>query len=68
MIVSKKQLADCTIEIITEKKGIDGNDRKAAIIRHTYLISSKQYVSRKEVQFVGETNWIMHNEYRFSRS
>jgi len=63
----KKINTDGSIQIETERNGIDGNDNKKAILKHVYLISSKQFINRKEVKFMGEQNWIKRNEYNFSR-
>ena len=66
-VTVKKVNTDGTIRIETERNGIDGNDNKKAIIKHVYLIGSKQFINRKEVKFTGEQNWIKRNEYSFSR-
>ncbi len=58
---------DGTLQIETERDGVDGNERKKAIIKHVYIISNKAYISRKEVKFIGEQNWIKRNEYSFAR-
>lgn len=52
-----------SIEIVTEISSIDGNDNKAAIIRHTYMLGKNTYSIKKEVQFIGQTQWILRNEY-----
>jgi len=54
--------------IVTEEKAIDGNDRKPAIIKHTYIISKDSFAIRKEVQFTGTTNWLLRNTYNFHRN
>ncbi len=66
-IVSKKQLADGSLEIITDKEGMDGNDNKKALLRHIYNISKTKFSNRKEVKFEGTVVWILRNEYTFSR-
>ena len=66
-VTLKKINADGSIQIETERNGIDGNDNKKAVIKHVYLIGSKQFINRKEVKFDGEQNWIKRNEYSFSR-
>jgi hypothetical protein len=65
-VKSRKILADGTIEIITEEPGTDGNDNKPAIIRHTYTFGKKVFIKRKEVQFLGQTEWIKRNEYNYT--
>lgn len=65
--VISKQKTKKVLEIITEKNGVDGNDRKNAIIRHIYFIEKNSFSNRKEVKFVGEEKWILRNEYKMSR-
>lgn len=55
------------LQIITEKKGVDGNDNKKAVIRHIYIISKTSFIIRKEVLFEGQDIFILRNEYSFSR-
>ena len=66
-VTLKKINAYRSVQIETEITGIDGNDNKQAILKHVYLMSSKQFINRKEVKFMGEQNWITRNEYNFSR-
>jgi hypothetical protein len=66
MVVSK-QKSKGLLEIITERNGVDGNDRKKAVIRHIYSIGKKSFSNRKEVRFDGEDKWIMRNEYKMTR-
>lgn len=66
-VVSKKTLADGTLEIVTEKNGTDGNDQRRALLRHTYLFGKTQLSNRKEVRFDGEDKWMLRNEYLFTR-
>lgn len=66
-ITSRKILQDGQIQITTEYEGKDGNEQKMAIIRITYTVGSDNYSVRKEVQFVGSTNWILRNEYKYRK-
>ena len=66
-IVSRKLLPNGAVEIITERKGIDGNDNKKATIRKTYTISKTQFINRKDVQFEGTNSWINRHEYSYTR-
>lgn len=66
MVVSKEKKGGA-LQIITEKNGVDGNERKKAVIRHVYTISKKTFSNRKEVKFDGEEKWILRNEYKMSR-
>ena len=53
--------------IVSELTGEDGNDRKEAIFRYTYTIGRETYIHRKEVQFKGQSDWIIRHEYKYSR-
>ncbi len=66
-IVSYKKFAVDSIIIITQKNGIDGNDNKPALLRHTFTITNHLFTNKKEVKFVGEEKWILRNEYTFSK-
>lgn len=65
--VVSKESKDGTLQIISEKNGVDGNDDKKALIRHIYTISKKFFIKRKEVKFEGEDKFIMRNEFKMSR-
>lgn len=66
-VKSRRKLANGNIEITTEISGKDGNDSKPAVIRHIYILGRKIFVKRKEVKFEGQTEWIIRNEYRYSK-
>lgn len=66
-VISKRKLSNGNIEILTEYPGTDGNERKSAVIRHTYILGKAIYSNTKEVQFTGQTNWIKRNEYSYIR-
>jgi hypothetical protein len=66
-IKTMRRLGKDSIEIVTAFTGIDGNDNKAAVIHHTYLLGKNTYSIKKEVQFAGQSQWIMRNQYRFIR-
>lgn len=66
-IKTKKKFKRDSLEILTETEGIDGNDNKAAKIRHTYTLGRNTYSIKKEVQFIGQSQWIIRNEYKFIR-
>ena len=66
-IISNKQLIDGAIEIISEKKGIDGNDNKPARIRRIFIITKKKFINKKEVLFDGTDNWLLRNTYSFTK-
>jgi len=65
-VVSKEKHRG-VMRIVTETNGVDGNERKKAVLRHTYIISKKEFSNRKEVKFDGEEKWILRNEYKMTR-
>jgi hypothetical protein len=66
-IIARKNNADGSLQIETERNGKDGNQNKDAVIKHIYIISKNNFISRKEVKFMDDNNWIKRNEYLFSR-
>ena len=62
-----ERLKEGGIVITTEQNGRDGNDNKKAVLKHIYTIQNTVFISRKEVNFAGSKNWMLRNEYRFSR-
>ena len=66
-VMTKMQLPNSILQIITEEKGIDGNDNKPAILKHTYLIGKSIYSNTKDVKFDGTSVWLKRNEYSFNR-
>lgn len=66
-VASNRILKNGSVEIITEVSGIDGNENNPALIRHTYLISENIFVMRKDIQFVGQKNWIKRHEYNYKK-
>lgn len=67
LVTARKQLPDGSLQIVTEKEDVDGNDHRAARIRHTYTISKNQFAIQKEVRFKGEEKWIQRHLFSFSR-
>ncbi len=67
LVKSKRKLITGDIEIITEEIGKDGNDNRPATLRHTYILGKKTFKKRKDVQFVGETEWINRHEYAYTK-
>ncbi len=66
-VVSTKKLKDGLLEIVTEKKDVDGNDNKQAIIKRTFTITLTTFIIKKEVKFEGENKWIVRHTYRFKK-
>jgi hypothetical protein len=58
---------DGTTRITTMINGVDGNDDRPALLRHTYTMNNDSLTIRKDVQFVGENNWIERHEYSFGK-
>ena len=63
--VKSKALRDGTLQIVTTKDGDD--NKKKAVFRYTYSITPKTFSIRKEVQYVGETEWFERNVYSWTR-
>lgn len=66
-VKSRRKLNNGVIEIITEEIGTDGNDHKPATFKHTYTLSKNIFKIRKDVQFIGENDWIKRHEYSYTR-
>ena len=66
-LTSRTTDADGNIVLVIEKTGKDGNENKQALIRQSYTISNQKFVVRKEVKFIGTTEWILRNEYNFTK-
>ena len=67
IVIVKRVNPDGSLKIETERDGIDGNGNKKALLKHIYIISNKVFISRKEVKFIYDLNWIKRNEYSFAR-
>lgn len=66
-VQSRTKLPNGNIEIVTTESGTDGNDDLPATFRHTYTLGKTTFTKKKEVQFVGSTEWIKRHEYVFER-
>jgi len=67
-IIGFKKDADGGFKMVTEKDGIDGNDNKKAVLRHTYLLQSNTFSIMKEVKFDSMHEWIQRNEYLLKKT
>ena len=67
-IISRRDISENEIEIITEYTGKDGNENKKAQIRLTYIFSQIHFMNKKEVRFEGESEWLKRNEFNYQRS
>ena len=63
--VTSKQRRDGTLEIVTTKDGDDNS--KKAVFRYSYSISKNAFSIRKEVQYVGGSEWFERNIYSWNR-
>jgi hypothetical protein len=68
LVKSKRKLLTGDFEIVTVEMGKDGNDDKPATIRHTYIVGKKIFKKRKDIQFIGETEWINRHEYAYTKN
>ena len=66
-IVEFINAADGGFKLVTEIEGVDGNDHKKAILRHTYKLEANAYSIVKDVKFDGTDYWIKRHEYRFNK-
>jgi uncharacterized protein YdbL (DUF1318 family) len=64
-VIAKRGSEDGTLQIVTTKEGQD-ND-KQALFRFTYTITQKALSIRKEVQYVGGSEWFERNVYSWTR-
>ena len=64
-VVSKILLQNGNVEIVTQVQGIDGNDKKPALLKYTYLVGKNVFIIRKDVQFAETDLWINRHEYKY---
>lgn len=64
-IISKQDLANGQIQITTQYTGKDNG--KKALIKNIYIIGTSDFIIRKEVKFENSEDWLMRNEYKYSR-
>lgn len=67
VVKSVRKLDDGITVIVTEYLSVDGNDNKSALIRHIYTVGKKIFTKRKEVQFVGQNEWLKRHEYSYTK-
>jgi hypothetical protein len=67
-IIEFKKAEDGGFTLVTEIVGEDGNDKKMAILRHTYILKHNTYSIIKDVKFEGTKKWIKRNEYLLNRA
>jgi hypothetical protein len=64
-VKSKRLLEDGNLEIVTQSMGTD--DEQPATIRQTYVIGANVFVTRKDVLFEDQEEWLNRNEFNFKR-
>ena len=61
-IVSRETMPGGAVEFQVEYSGKDGNENRKATIREIYVMGAEVFITRKEVRFLGEEEWIKRNE------
>lgn len=64
-VISRENLPDQEVKIITETGGKDNNQE--ALIRNIYIFGPERLIIRKEVKFNDAKDWFMRNEYNLER-
>ncbi|MFZ4795185.1 MAG: hypothetical protein ACOYLN_13745 [Blastocatellia bacterium] len=65
-LVKQRQVApDGKLVLVTVKSGTD--NRRKALIRHTYEIEPTRFSLKKEVRYDGSSQYFERNEYRWQR-
>lgn len=64
-INSKENLPNGDIQITTKYSGKDNGEK--ALIKNIYILGASEFIIRKEVKFENSSDWLMRNEYSFSR-
>jgi hypothetical protein len=66
-IVSVKKITNNGMEIIVQKKGLDGNDNQPALIKKTITITKTNLTISKEVLFDNTKKWTVRHTYSFTK-
>jgi len=64
-IKSRQVFSNGQIKIITQYSGKDNG--KKALIKNIYIIGTSNFIIRKEVKFEHSDDWLLRNEYKYSR-
>ena len=64
-VIEKFSFDNDSLKFITESSGMD--DDKESLFRHTYEISPKTFIIRKDVKYDGDSTFIKRNESYFTR-
>ena len=65
-VKSKEKISGEKVKIVTEYSGKDNN--KKAIIKTIYIVGKNELIIRKEVKIKSSDDWILRNEYKYSKS
>jgi hypothetical protein len=64
-LISRESLEGGDTQFTTESTGKDNNEK--ALIRNIYVIGDKRFVIRKEVKFESSEEWLIRNEFNYTR-
>jgi hypothetical protein len=64
-LVSRENLENGSTQFTTETTGKDNNEK--ALIRNVYIVGEKRFVIRKEVKFESSEEWLIRNEFNYTR-
>lgn len=66
-VIERTMQADGLLKIVTEEKGIDGNDPKPATFHFVLLIGKNSFTITKLVKLDGTDKYFERNQYVFGR-
>lgn len=66
-VIERTAQPDGSLKIVTEERGEDGNDSRAATFRHVWMIGSKKFTLTKLVKFDADKDFFQRNQYVFTR-
>ncbi|NNC95422.1 MAG: hypothetical protein HKN92_07655 [Chitinophagales bacterium] len=64
-VTSKQIMSNGNVHITIEYSGKDNGEN--ATIRSVYIMGNNQFIIRKEVKFENSEEWLVRNEYKYSR-
>lgn len=64
-VTSKQIMPNQQVKITTEYEGKDNNQK--ALIKNIYLLGKNEFLIRKEVKFESSEDWLIRNEYKYTR-
>lgn len=66
-VISVKKITNDGLEIIVQKKGVDGNENKPALLKKTITITKNYLTICKEVLFDDAKKWVVRHTYSFTK-